>query len=60
MTLERCAPGSSLGPSTAIRGDGKQHERFADCVVRFANAEIEGDIDSALARIRAELRAPFD
>jgi very-short-patch-repair endonuclease len=54
--------------------DGKHHEWFADydaertrvlqsrgvSVVRFANAEVEGDIDSVLARIRAELRLPFD
>ena len=54
--------------------DGKQHDWFSDydagrtrvlqsrgfSVVRFANAEVESDIDSVLARIRAELRLPFD
>ena len=53
--------------------DGKQHEWFADYdaertgvlqsrglnVIRFANAEVEGDIDSVLERIRTELRLPF-
>jgi very-short-patch-repair endonuclease len=54
--------------------DGKQHEWFANYdagrsaiienfgvrVLRFTNAEICGDLDSVLARIRAELRLPFD
>jgi very-short-patch-repair endonuclease len=53
--------------------DGAQHEWFADYdagrtavienfgvqVLRFANAEVCGDLDSVLARIRAELRLPF-
>jgi very-short-patch-repair endonuclease len=51
-----------------------QHEWFSDydaerteilqglgvCVVRFTNEEVCDDFDSVLARIRAELRAPFD
>jgi very-short-patch-repair endonuclease len=54
--------------------DGKQHDWFADydaertsvfesrgvSVIRFANAEVEGDLDSVLARIREALRVPFD
>jgi very-short-patch-repair endonuclease len=54
--------------------DGKQHEWFADydaertkvletggvSVIRFSNAEVEGDLESVLTRIRAALRAPFD
>ena len=53
--------------------DGKQHEWFAEYdaertnvlesrgvrVVRFANAEVEADLDSVLARIEAALRLPF-
>ena len=53
--------------------DGKQHEWFADYdagrtevvesegvrVLRFTNAEVCDDLDSVLARIRAELRLPF-
>ena len=62
-----------VDPRTAIRGDGKQHEWFADCddgrseilqsrgvrVIRFTNEEVCGDIDSVLAQIGAELRIPF-
>ena len=54
--------------------DGKQHEWFADydaertkvletrgvSVIRFSNAEVEGDLESVLTRIRAALQAPFD
>ena len=54
--------------------DGKQHEWFADYdagrtgvieskgvrVLRFTNAEVCDDLDSVLARIRVELRLPFD
>ena len=54
--------------------DGKQHEWFADydadrtrvlesrgvSVIRFANVEVENDLDSVLARIRAALHLPFD
>ena len=54
--------------------DGKQHEWFVDydagrtrvlesrgvSVIRFANVEVENDLDSVLARIRAALRLPFD
>jgi very-short-patch-repair endonuclease len=54
--------------------DGKQHEWLADYdagrteildrlgirVIRFTNQEVCDDLDSVLARIRAELRAPFD
>src|SRR6185437_1457536 len=54
--------------------DGAQHEWFADYdagrtavienfgvrVLRFANAEVCCDLDAVLARIRAELRLPFD
>lgn len=53
--------------------DGRQHEWFADYdadrteilermgvrVIRFTNAEVCDDVDSVLARIHAELRAPF-
>jgi len=28
-------------------------------VIRFANEEVEGDIDSVLEQIRTELRLPF-
>jgi very-short-patch-repair endonuclease len=54
--------------------DGKQHEWFADYdsgrteilerlgirVIRFTNNEVCDDLDAVLARIRAELRLPFD
>jgi very-short-patch-repair endonuclease len=54
--------------------DGKQHEWFSDYdagrtevlervglrVIRFTNAEVCDDLDSALSRIYAELRLPFD
>ena len=57
-----------------LSGDGKQHEWLADYyagrteildrlgirVIRFTNQEVCDDPDSVLARIRAELRAPFD
>ena len=53
--------------------DGKQHEWFSDYdagrtqvlqavgvrVLRFTNENVCDDIDSVLARIRAELRLPF-
>jgi very-short-patch-repair endonuclease len=53
--------------------DGKQHEWFADYdaertkilesrgvrVIRFTNAEVEGDLDDVLVQIRAALRLPF-
>jgi hypothetical protein len=29
-------------------------------VIRFANAEVSDDLDSFLARIRVELRLPFE
>ena len=58
----------------AIELDGKQHEWFADYdetrsdvlqrlgvrVVRFANEQVRDELDSGLARIRAELRLTFD
>jgi very-short-patch-repair endonuclease len=58
----------------AIEGDGKQHgwfdeydaertatiERLGIRVVRFTNAEVCNDIDSVLAKIRAELRLSFN
>ena len=64
----------AVDPRTAIRGDGKQHEGFADYdaertkvlesrgirIIRFANAEVEGDLDSVLMRIREALRLPFE
>ena len=54
--------------------DGKQHEWFSDYdagrtevlervglrVIRFTNAEVCDDLDSAPLRIYAELRLPFD
>ena len=53
--------------------DGRQHEWFSDYdtarteilegfgvrVVRFTNDEVRVDLDSVLARIRAELRIPL-
>ena len=56
-----------------IELDGKQHEWFADYdsgrsqileaygvrVIRFTNAEVCEELDSILARIRAELRLAF-
>jgi very-short-patch-repair endonuclease len=53
--------------------EGKQHEWFADYDagrteilermglrgIRFTNTEVCDDLDSVLARIHAELRAPF-
>ena len=53
---------------------GKQHEWFADyvaertrvlesrgvSVIRFTNAEVEGDLGSVLSRIYEALRLPFD
>jgi very-short-patch-repair endonuclease len=58
----------------AVELDGKQHEWFVDYdagrteilerlgvrVIRFTNEEVCGDIDSVLARLRVELRIPFD
>jgi len=58
----------------AVELDGRQHEWFSDYdagrteilerfglrIVRFRNAEVSDDLDSVLARIRAELRLPFD
>ena len=29
-------------------------------VIRFVNAEVEGDLDAVLMRIRAALRSPFE
>ncbi len=63
-----------IDPRTAIRGDGKQHEWLSDYdagrsevlerlgvrVMRFTNEEVCADLDSVLARIRQELRLPFD
>lgn len=57
----------------AVELDGKQHEWFADYdagrtaviesfgirVIRFTNAEVRDDLDSVLARIRAEMRLSF-
>jgi very-short-patch-repair endonuclease len=54
--------------------DGKQHEWFADydaertrvlesrgvSVIRFANVDLENDLDRVLDRIREALRLPFD
>ncbi len=56
-----------------IELDGQQHEWFADYdagrteilermgvrVIRFTNAEVCDDLDAVLARIHAELRAPY-
>src|SRR5271157_6561660 len=61
-----------IDPRTAIRGDGKQHEWFSGYdagrtevlerlgvrVVRFTNAEVCDDLDSAPGRIYAEMRLP--
>ena len=58
----------------AIELDGKQHDWFADydaertriletrgiSVIRFANAEVEGDLDSVLERIRDALGRLFN
>jgi very-short-patch-repair endonuclease len=58
----------------AIELDGKQHEWFAKYdadrsdllerrgvrVIRFKNEDLLNDLDSVLARIKAELRLPFD
>jgi very-short-patch-repair endonuclease len=63
-----------IDPRTAIRGDDQQHEWFSDCdagrteilerfglrAVRLTNKEVSDDLDFVLARIRAELRLPFD
>jgi very-short-patch-repair endonuclease len=35
-------------------------QRLGLRVIRFANDEVCGNLDSVLARIRAELRLPFD
>jgi very-short-patch-repair endonuclease len=57
-----------------IELDGKQHEWFSNCddgrtevleslgvrVIRFANEDVCADLESVLARIRKELRLPFD
>ena len=57
-----------------IELDGKQHEWLSDYdagrsevlerlgvrVMRFTNEEVCADLDSVLARIRQELRLPFD
>jgi very-short-patch-repair endonuclease len=58
----------------AVELDGRQHEWFSDYdagrteileglglrIVRFTNEEVSDDLESVLARIRAELRLPFD
>jgi very-short-patch-repair endonuclease len=58
----------------AVELDGKQHEWFSNYdkgrteirqshgvrVIRFTNAEVCDDLDSALTRIGAELRVPFE
>jgi very-short-patch-repair endonuclease len=58
----------------AVELDGKQHEWFTDYdagrteilgrlgvrVIRFTNEEVCADLDSVLARIRAQLRLRFD
>jgi very-short-patch-repair endonuclease len=58
----------------AVELDGRQHEWFSDYdagrteilerlglrIVRFTNEEVLDDLESVLARIRAELRLPFD
>jgi hypothetical protein len=36
-----------------------KRETFKASGRRFANDEVAGDLDSVLARIRAELRLPF-
>ncbi|MBV8103405.1 MAG: endonuclease domain-containing protein [Hyphomicrobiales bacterium] len=57
-----------------IELDGRQHEWFSDYdggrsevlerlgvrVIRFTNEDVCSDLDSVLARIRQELRLPFD
>ena len=56
-----------------IELDGKQHEWFSNYdegrserwatgvhVMRFTNEEVCSDLESVLARIRQELRLPFD
>jgi very-short-patch-repair endonuclease len=35
-------------------------ERLGPRVMRFTNKEVSVDLDSVLARIRAELRLPFN
>jgi very-short-patch-repair endonuclease len=35
-------------------------QRLGARVIRFANADVEGDIDSVLARIGGALRIPFE
>ena len=61
-------------PSAKATADGTQHDWFADydtertkfpetrglSVIGFANAKVEGDLDSDLARIGEALRAPFN
>jgi very-short-patch-repair endonuclease len=58
----------------AVELDGRQHEWFADYdsgrtnvlesmgvrVIRFTNAEVCDNLDTVLARIRAELLLPFE
>ena len=67
-------PSSPSTPGLRSGGDGKQHEGFADYdaertkvlesrgirIIRFANAEVEGDLDSVLMRIGEALRLPFE
>ena len=62
------------GSKLVVELDGKQHAWFAEYdvertrvlemrgvrVIRFMNADVEGDLDSVLARIGEALRAPFD
>ncbi len=62
-----------VDPRTAIRGDGRQHEWFAEYdagrtqvfesigirVLRFTNAEVTDELDSVLERIHAELKLPL-
>jgi very-short-patch-repair endonuclease len=58
----------------AVELDGRQHEWFSDYdagrteilerlglrIVRFKNEDVLNDLDLVLAKIRAELRLPFD
>ena len=70
FVLDLCSHAAKL----AVELDGKQHGWFADYdaertkvletrgirVIRFANAEVDGDLEVVLLRIREALRLPFE
>ena len=59
-SLSSSSTASSTSFATTTRGETEILEQLGVRVIRFSNDEICADLDSVLARIRAELRLPFD